>query len=307
MPSLTYGGCGAPGVGRSASILELTDNLTMRLAYLGFPHTGGTHTVYQFLRKGLERHGIEVRWVSANPRADGVRNDPTWRHEADHGELPAVGMVTAKQRGVALVNHIERAGYDGVFVNVLINPIDMNSARYLSTDILKVGIVHNITIGTYKAVSGVRDYLHQSVGVSPRISRDLVEKYNFDASRTRCIYNAIDLAPYRDAPRSPRLGPLRLLSLGRIADDAKGVFWLPKILRRLGAGVDVELTVVGDGPDLAQLKLRCAEFGTRVRFIGRVDNAEVPGIAADHDVFLMPSRYEGIGLTLIEMLSLIHI
>jgi glycosyltransferase involved in cell wall biosynthesis len=96
--------------------------------------------------------------------------------------------------------------------------------------------------------------------------------------------------------------PLRLLSLGRVEEASKGVFWLPKILARL-RDEHVRLTVAGDGPDRAELEHRLAPFADRVTFLGRVAPAEIPALCACHDVFLMPSRFEGFGQTIIEAMA----
>ena len=40
-----------------------------RVAFLGVvPHLGGTYTVFLNLRRGLQRHGIELRWLSAGKK-----------------------------------------------------------------------------------------------------------------------------------------------------------------------------------------------------------------------------------------------
>ena len=68
---------------------------------------------------------------------------------------------------------------------------------------------------------------------------------------------------------------------------------------------DWELTVSGDGPDLAELKGRFAVAGMaeRVEYLGWTDPNDVPGLMERHDVFLFPSRFEGFGKTLIEAMA----
>jgi glycosyltransferase involved in cell wall biosynthesis len=94
-----------------------------------------------------------------------------------------------------------------------------------------------------------------------------------------------------------------LLSLGRVEDASKGVLWLPRILVRLN-GLPCTLTVAGDGPDLDALRRECASFGQRVRFLGAVPGDQVPGVMAEHDVLVFPSRFEGFGLTLAEAMAM---
>jgi glycosyltransferase involved in cell wall biosynthesis len=101
-------------------------------------------------------------------------------------------------------------------------------------------------------------------------------------------------------------GPLRLLSCGRVEDISKGVFWLPKILKKARAlGLDARLTVAGDGQDRAELERRVDSAGLRgvTEFRGWVQREDLPRLYAEHEVFLFPSRYEGLGVACIEAMA----
>nr|WP_252869844.1 glycosyltransferase family 4 protein [Brucella pituitosa] len=89
--------------------------------------------------------------------------------------------------------------------------------------------------------------------------------------------------------------------ISRIEDNSKGVFWLPNILRELKC--DYHLTVAGDGPDLVELRHRLESFREKVSFTSWVAPSDVPWLVSQHDVMVMPSRFEGFGLTLIEAMS----
>lgn len=275
----------------------------MKLAYFGIPHMGGTYTVYKSLADGLLPHGIDVHWVGVGPSAQAAFDDPKWSAERDRGVALATQTDDEQQQAAALREHLEAHQYDGVFVNVLAGRVPTNVVRYLDARILRILIVHNITPGTYAAARAVRDHVHATIGVSPRIQADLVRAYGFDAQRTWAIPNAIDLLAFQSAQHSTAPGsPLRLLFLGRVVNADKGVFWLPKIMDRLPPA-SCTLSIVGDGPDGSALKQRCAHLGERVRFLGRVAPAEVPAVLANHDVFLFPSRFEGLGLSLVEAMA----
>lgn len=97
-------------------------------------------------------------------------------------------------------------------------------------------------------------------------------------------------------------GKLRLLFSGRLEHGQKGVLDLPLIDEELSArGIDVSWTVVGAGPD--EGRLRAAWSSPRVTFLGPKTTAQVLDIAADHDVFVLPTRYEGVPVALIEAMS----
>jgi glycosyltransferase involved in cell wall biosynthesis len=97
-------------------------------------------------------------------------------------------------------------------------------------------------------------------------------------------------------------GKLRLLFAGRFEHGQKGVLDLPLIDRALAErGVDVSWTMVGAGPD--ERRLREAWTSERVTFLGPRTTAEVLDIASRHDVFVLPTRYEGVPVALIEAMS----
>lgn len=108
----------------------------------------------------------------------------------------------------------------------------------------------------------------------------------------------VDVPP---AGRRPANGPIRLLFLGRL-DDQKGVFDLPAIDARIrAAGVDASWTIIGGGPEAD--RLRGLWQGPHVRFTGALPRAEVARHVAAHDVFVLPSRAEGLSVATMEAMA----
>jgi glycosyltransferase involved in cell wall biosynthesis len=275
----------------------------MKFAYFVLPHIGGTYTVYKSVRTGLATQGVDVRWLGVGPAHLAAMEDPRWAEELLHGEVAGGDTFDEKQQANALIMHLEDNGYDGIFVNAACNKVHSNVVRYLDTRIRRIMTVHTITMGTYAGARALRDHVHATICVSPRIRDDLVGKNGFSPVDTKVIPNAIDISPFVHQVRQPSTREeLRLLSLGRIIDSDKGVFWLPKIMKLL-ADCPAKLTIAGDGPDLAELKRRCIHLDDKVRFLGRISPGRVPGLLAEHDVFLFPSRFEGLGLSLVEAMG----
>lgn len=270
------------------------------------PYTGGTWSVFRALQEGLQPHGVALSWLAAGSRAA----EAAECHAAETERYPGCVVVPATmdewRRAQALFEEVTSSGAELVFVHVLCGKVETNLARYLPRRLRRVLVVHNITPSTYRAARAVRDYVHATVGVSPRIRDDLVRRFGFNPDWTFTVANGVNLAAFSGYASANSRRPLRILSLGRVEDISKGVMWLPGILRRTtDAGADVSLTIAGDGPDLEELKRRFQPLGLgeRLRFMGRTSPDHVPSLMADHDVFLFPSRFEGLPLTLVEAMA----
>ncbi len=103
-----------------------------------------------------------------------------------------------------------------------------------------------------------------------------------------------------------RDGRLRIVSVGRLSPE-KGQLGLLEALRAaLDAGVDAELSLVGDGPLREVLEQRAAAFGLgdRCRFVGRCSEDEVLRRVARADVFALSSFMEGLPVALMEAMAL---
>jgi glycosyltransferase involved in cell wall biosynthesis len=162
-------------------------------------------------------------------------------------------------------------------------------------------VVHSISFATYQAARALRDYVHHTICVSPRIRDDLVQRYGFSATQASVIFNAVPdelLKPsMADAERR-----FRVLSLGRIEHSSKGILDLPRIMRQVDDS-QVRLAVAGTGPDEARLAAKLAASRVPHEWLGLVARDRLPAVLASHGIFLFPSRYEGLGIALLEAMA----
>ena len=271
----------------------------MKFGFFVFPHLGGTYSVFRNLRQGLAAHGIELCWLAASGAAHNAAAGDFYCAERAAGRLVGRPGDDPPAQARALHDALLGEGFDGVVVNVLADAAETNLVRYLPPGLLRVMIVHNITPGTYAAAAAIRDHVHMTVAISPRIRADLIGGYGFQPARLELIPHGVArLAAPR--VRRPAGSPLRILFLGRIDEQAKGVSWLPAIYRGLRA--PAALTIAGDGADLPKLRRQLAGLEP-VRFLGGVAPDAARQLFAAHDVLLMPSRFEGFGMVLAEAMS----
>lgn len=98
-------------------------------------------------------------------------------------------------------------------------------------------------------------------------------------------------------------GDIFLLAIGRLVHQ-KAIDIVIRALALLPA--HVHLAVVGEGPEKQQLQALARELGveSRVRFVGQVDRNETAKYRKVCDIFVLPSRSEGQGISFLStMLS----
>jgi glycosyltransferase involved in cell wall biosynthesis len=109
--------------------------------------------------------------------------------------------------------------------------------------------------------------------------------------------------PLPSRVRQPMAGPLRLIFAGRLEHGQKGVLELPSIAAALSTrSIDATWTIIGDGPDGVKLRAAWPESAS-VRYLGSLTNAETIDRLADHDVFVLPTRAEGLPVALLEAMA----
>lgn len=97
--------------------------------------------------------------------------------------------------------------------------------------------------------------------------------------------------------------PARLMFLGRIDAYNKGLDILLDAFARVGERNDAQLTLQGpDWGDRARLERQAFRTGLsgKVAFLAPDYERPSPEIIGDHDVFCLPSRFEGFGLAALE-------
>jgi glycosyltransferase involved in cell wall biosynthesis len=121
--------------------------------------------------------------------------------------------------------------------------------------------------------------------------------------RLRTVENPVNLAPPSVVrPNCAKLGPTRLLFLGRLSPE-KGLSVLLHALSRLNS-FPWSLTVAGDGPERCALEELATELALerRVHFLGH--RTDVASLLAASDVLVLPSLREGLPLAVLEAASL---
>jgi len=110
----------------------------------------------------------------------------------------------------------------------------------------------------------------------------------------------IDLKSGRRQPNFDK--PLRLLFLARL-DKKKGIYDLLEIDQYLfQRGIQVQWTVIGNGPERRDFEDQIKE-NARFRLFTNLNDAEKYSKLPHHDIFILPSRLDGVPLAMLETMG----
>lgn len=174
--------------------------------------------------------------------------------------------------------------------------------------------VHNKRIVNLLMLPGLRRRMVQTLhttgieltGPQLRTGFTAISRAVADDARARLgispevVVNGIDTASIAVQP-APAPQARKLVCVGRLDTAVKGQDIAVSALAdpRLAP---LTLTLIGDGPDRAALRLLARELGVeqRVTFAGDMPRSEIYASLAGFDIFILPSRTEGFGLALAE-------
>ncbi|MPZ63261.1 MAG: glycosyltransferase [Propionibacteriales bacterium] len=160
----------------------------------------------------------------------------------------------------------------------------------------------------------VRSFAQRYVAVAPRVAWEAVEQRIAPAGTTVVVPSAIELAgvPHRPDPAVvraelgvPEHAPL-VGTVGRIVAQKAPLDFVRMAAQVRAARPDAEFVMVGDttleSASLeAETRREAKRLGVPIRFTGFRPDA--PQIAACLDVYVVPSRYEGLGRAVTEAMA----
>ena len=171
------------------------------------------------------------------------------------------------------------------------------------------------TVQLYLPFTATRATLLQHRALSRRVGRYIcVSRFVADAciahvgwprARVSVVHNGIDPAPWeRGNAAAGRAalgggdGPVAL-TLARL-DPQKG---LEVLVEAAAQTPGLQFAIAGDGPERAALEQQIERLGLggRVRLLGRREDA--PDLLAGCDLFVLPSRFEGLPVSVVEAMA----
>ena len=141
------------------------------------------------------------------------------------------------------------------------------------------------------------------VALSPEVLRTIVSFYGLKEEKVPMIYNGVDLGKCCPKERYTLAEPARLLHIGRFNEQKNHRGLLEAFAKVLVSYPDCCLQLIGDGSLQEETECYAKELGIRekVQFLGSQTN--VYPFLGEADIFLLPSRFEGMPMTIIEAMG----
>jgi glycosyltransferase involved in cell wall biosynthesis len=118
---------------------------------------------------------------------------------------------------------------------------------------------------------------------------------------SRAFLEALGRARPRTSWMTAASVAFRLLFVGRVDDPRKNFSLLLGALQRLrSAGRDVSLTVIGPHSAQWRERLHADESALSLNFLGTVDHDTLVAAYLGHDLLIVPSQQEGLGIVVVE-------
>ena len=288
-----------------------------------YPIIGGAERQAQLLAKKLIERGIEVKvvtgwWNLKTPRKeiiDGIqvfRNFSFWGMFGIKGLRVLGALSYMVSLGIYLLVH--RRKYDIIHVHQVLYPAFVSVLIGKGT-LRKPVLLKNSCTGLTSDIIQLRrfptgglqlKYLIKEMDSLVAVSQEGINEFKtIGCPEARIVYipNGVAIPTQGKAKYGQVLRVLRVLTVARL-DRQKGI----DILLRAWADIISErqtrkLIIIGNGPLKRELQILSRSLGVfdSVEFTGEVKNVEV--YLRDADLFILPSRAEGMPNALLEAMS----
>lgn len=126
-----------------------------------------------------------------------------------------------------------------------------------------------------------------------------------DWHKLEVVHCGIDVEGWPRREPTGHDGPLRVLTVGRLHPQKSHHILVDAVALLRDRGIELALTIVGEGPTRAQLErqIAAADLEDLVHLVGAVGQSDVGEYFRTHDVFCLASVSEGLPVVLMEAMA----
>lgn len=190
--------------------------------------------------------------------------------------------------------------------------VHLNAIKYAAPAAKKAGVrcvytVHNLA---EKDASGISREMNRyffkknmaaPVALSEIVRRSVESTYGIE--KAPVIFNGIDLSKCKIKQTYEASDPIELLHVGRFFEQKNHRGLIDAFVKVCEKHPNVTLRLVGDGALLEEIRAYAAERGVAEKVVFEGAQANVYPYLEKADIFLLPSLYEGMPITLIEAMG----
>jgi colanic acid/amylovoran biosynthesis glycosyltransferase len=135
--------------------------------------------------------------------------------------------------------------------------------------------------------------------------RNAAEQYGLVPSRARVIRPAVDTTFFTPGNSLDSYGAIRIVMVGSLIWLKGYEYALMALCKVVQSGLDVGLTIVGEGPDEDRILRTAEDLGihSHVALRTRLSPAEIRQLLQDHHIFLHASLSEGLANVVLEAMA----
>ena len=141
------------------------------------------------------------------------------------------------------------------------------------------------------------------VAISPRVRKSIEKRYGMNINEIPMIYNGIDVNNFSPKDDYAQHDVFTCLHIGRFSEQKNHIEMVLALKKLIDAGEKIRFIFVGEGDLLGDIKEQVDKqhLTKYVIFAGTTGNVR-PWFEKS-DLFMLPSKWEGMPMTLIEAMS----
>lgn len=171
-----------------------------------------------------------------------------------------------------------------------------------------ISVIHNDHPVLCKNACVNEEMIDSIVAVSPAVF-DRASRIVKDRSKLKQVLNAIELETEERFLSRAQYNPntlLKIIFVGRLVDEQKGVFLIPQIASVLKQkNIQFHIELAGEGSDSEKLKQQIEKLDlvNEVTLLGYVGHEEIKDRLLQAHLLLVPSNFEGLPLNVLEAMT----
>lgn len=167
---------------------------------------------------------------------------------------------------------------------------------------------YNVRLGLdYMLLSGLFKKIWRSASAVVANSKGLAQLANrfMPGLDIGIISNGVYIDQFSPSEADRSFDPVRLLTVCRLISRKRIDILIESVAKLKSSGVNVRLSIAGEGNLDEELKRQAESLGVadEVKFLGRVDAEDMPGVYRDNDIFVMSSAHEGMSNAMLEAMA----